>query len=94
MPKSEYYTLLTLQSAEGKQDECLKMLKETFDDPSVISGQYYHSDEDPEILLAIFTWPSPGVFQDYLKKVQEHELFKNNLKNREFIQITHWKPIE
>lgn len=94
MSKCEYFTLLTLQSAEGKQEVCLNMLKEAFNDPSMTSGEYFCSDEDPEILLAIHKWASPGVFQEYIKKIQGHELFKNTSKNHEFVQITHWRPVK
>lgn len=93
MAKFEFFTLITLQSSEGKQDICLQLLKDAFDDPSFVEGNYFRSEEDPEILLGIHKWASFGVFQEYMTKMHEHELFKNNQKNFEFIQITHWKPL-
>lgn len=94
MIKPEFYTLMTLQSAEGKQDICLNLLKEAFDDPSMTEGEYFHSSEDPEIILGIHKWSSPGVFEEYMEKINEHELILNTEKNVDFFQVTRWKPVK
>lgn len=93
MPKREFMTILTLQAAEGKQAVCLELLRSTFDDPSLLEMEVFQSWDDPEILLAVQKWSSYGVFQEYLQKVQETELFKNTQKLIEFIQVTNWKSL-
>lgn len=94
MPKEEFMSVLTLQAAEGKQEDCLKLIKGAFDDPLVIGMEFFHSEEDPEILLAFQRWSSFGVFQEYMKKLQENELFKLLEGSSEYVRLTHWKPIE
>ncbi len=93
MPKEEFMSVLTLQAAEGKQEECLGLIKNAFDDPLVLSMQFFHSEEDPEILLVLQGWSSFGAFQDYMKKLQNNELFKNLENSSEYVRITHWKPM-
>lgn len=93
MSKQEFMTLLTLQSAEGRQNECLHLLKDAFDDQSMLTMELFHSEADPEILLAIQKWSSFGVYQEYMDKIEEHELFINSNKLIDFIQVTTWKPI-
>lgn len=93
MSKREFMTLLTLQAAEGKQQSCLELLRNAFDDLSMLEIEIFRSDEDPEILLAIQKWSSFGVFQEYMQKISEHELFKNTQRTIEFIQITNWNSV-
>lgn len=93
MPKTEFLSLLTLQAAEGQQEACLALLKKTFDDPSILEMQFFHAEEDPEILMVLQKWPSIGVFEEYMRKVHEEELFKNSQNVIEFVQITRWIPI-
>jgi hypothetical protein len=94
MIKPEFFTLITLQSSEGKQENCLNLLKEAFDDPSMTEGEYFTSQEDPEIILAIHKWSSPGVFEEYMEKIKEHELLINSGKNIDFFQVSRWKPVK
>ncbi|MCH9632430.1 MAG: hypothetical protein S4CHLAM6_07660 [Chlamydiae bacterium] len=93
MPKEEFMSALTLQSSEGKEEDCLKLIKEIFDDPLVLSMEFFHSEEDPEILLAQQRWSSIGVFQEYMKKIQSHELFLKLENSSDYLRVTHWKPM-
>ncbi len=94
MPKSEFMSLLTLQTVEGKAKECLELLKGAFDDPTVLGMELFSSQEDPEILLALHRWPSFGAFQGHMKKLQDHQLFDGNKEYVDYIRVTSWNPID
>lgn len=93
MPKTEFLSLLTLQAAEGKQQACFELLKKIFDTSSILEMQLFHSDEDPEIIMALQKWPSIGVFEEVMRQVHDEGHFKNSQDVIEFVQITRWKPV-
>ncbi len=92
MTQCEFVSLLTLQAAEGQEEPCFELIKIAFDDPSVLSAEYYSSAEDPEILMALIRWPSQGAFEEHMRRIEDFELFKNTQKRVDFTQITHWNP--
>lgn len=92
MHKPQFVTLLTLQAIEGKKDQCLEFIKNIFNDPSMLEIEYFHSQEDPEIIMAMQKWSTYGVFQEYMQRAHENGAFKNTQQIIEFMQITNWIP--